>query len=68
MGVLLVNLLASFRISLFAHIAGSDAPLGFAGRTILSFLSIFVEFKPSHYSHSYSTWELRFKRDVYRGE
>jgi uncharacterized protein len=45
LGVLLVNLLMSFRISLFAHIIGSDAPLGPAGSIVSTFVSEFVEFK-----------------------
>jgi uncharacterized protein len=44
-GVLLVNLLTSFRISLFAHIVGSDAPIGLAGRMISTFVSEFIKFK-----------------------
>lgn len=45
LGVLLVNLSTSFRISLFAHILGLDSPIGPAGEIASKVLSIFIEFK-----------------------
>ena len=44
-GVLLVNLLTLFRVSLFSHIAGTDASAEPAGRLIASFVHTFLEFK-----------------------
>ena len=44
-GVLLVNLLTLFRVSLFAHITGSDAPGDDAGRIISTLVSLLLEFK-----------------------
>ena len=44
-GVLLVNLLTLFRVSLFSHIAGTDASSEPAGRLIASFVHTFLEFK-----------------------
>ncbi len=44
-GVLLVNLLTVFRVSLFAHITGSDAPADAAGRLISAIVSMLIEFK-----------------------
>ncbi len=44
-GVLLVNLLTLFRVSLFSHIAGTDASAEPAGRLIATFVHTFVEFK-----------------------
>ena len=44
-GVLLVNLLTIFRVSLFAHIAGTDLPDDAAGRIISTITAVFLEFK-----------------------
>ena len=44
-GVLIVNLLTLFRVSLFAHIAGTDASSEPVGRLIATFVATFVEFK-----------------------
>jgi uncharacterized protein len=44
-GVLMVNLLTLFRVSLFAHIAGSDDAGGAAGRVISALVAVLVEFK-----------------------
>ncbi len=46
-GVLFVNLLTLFRVSLFAHILDLDTPpaTDYAGRTILAMMSALVEFK-----------------------
>jgi uncharacterized protein len=44
-GVLLVNLLTVFRVSLFAHIAGSEAPDNAIGNAVATIVSLFLEFK-----------------------
>jgi hypothetical protein len=44
-GVLLVNLLNGFRVSLSGHILGNDEPLGPGGSILLSLLSELIEFK-----------------------
>src|SRR5262249_17412496 len=44
-GVLIVNLLTVFRISLFSHLLGVDAPEGTFGSTMSALLSILIESK-----------------------
>lgn len=44
-GVLLVNLLTLFRVSLFAHMTGAGAPTDLPGRTIDTLVSVLLEFK-----------------------
>jgi uncharacterized protein len=44
-GVLVVNLLTLFRISLAGHILGVDEPLGPGGKQLLRLVSTFIEFK-----------------------
>src|SRR3954470_9758728 len=44
-GVLVVNLLTVFRVSLSGHILGLDEPLGFAGPQLLRLVSALIEFK-----------------------
>ncbi|HSS98055.1 MAG TPA: DUF418 domain-containing protein [Terriglobales bacterium] len=44
-GVLVVNLLTLFRISLAGHILGHDEPLGLGGTQLLQWVSTFIEFK-----------------------
>ena len=45
LGVLLVNLLAGFRVPLAGHILGLDEPLGPGGSFLLSLVSAVIEFK-----------------------
>ncbi len=44
-GVLLVNLLTLFRVSLFAHITGLDSPGGPAGSIVSTLVTVLIEFK-----------------------
>jgi len=44
-GVLVVNLLTLFRVSLAGHILGLDEPLGLGGTQLLRLVSTFIEFK-----------------------
>ena len=44
-GVLLVNLLTVFRVSLFAHIAGSAAPADTGGRAVMWLVTTLIEFR-----------------------
>jgi uncharacterized protein len=44
-GVLLVNLLGGFRVSLSAHILGIDEPLGPGGCLLLTLVAALIEFK-----------------------
>lgn len=45
LGVLLVNLLTLFRVSLFTHITGADVPADAAGRIVLALVVMFLQFK-----------------------